>query len=87
MRTSNRRRVVPALLLVLTACAAADEPAPAGTAAADITAMLEASAEAWNRGDLDGFLRDYQSARTTTFVGGSGIVRGPDEIRRRYQES
>ncbi|MBW3555144.1 MAG: nuclear transport factor 2 family protein [Gemmatimonadetes bacterium] len=46
--------------------------------------MLHASAEAWNRGDLDGFLADY--AEDATFVGSTGLIRGAAEIRRRYAE-
>lgn len=44
--------------------------------------MLDASAEAWTHGDLDGFLDDY--APDATFVGASGLIRGVDEIRDRY---
>lgn len=44
--------------------------------------MLNASAEAWNRGDLDGFLDDY--AEDATFVGSSGLTRGLADIRDAY---
>lgn len=44
--------------------------------------MLHASAEAWTRGDLDGFLHDY--APDATFVGSSGLIRGLDTIRQAY---
>lgn len=47
--------------------------------------MLEASADAWNHGDLDGYLSYY--AEDATFVGSSGLIRGRDEIRRRYRQS
>ena len=46
--------------------------------------MLDASAEAWNRGDLDGYIEDY--APDATFVGSDGLIRGSAEIRRRYAE-
>lgn len=46
--------------------------------------MLHASAEAWNRGDLDAFIADY--AEDATFVGSTGLIRGAAEIRRRYAE-
>lgn len=49
--------------------------------------MLDASADAWNRGDLDGFLDDYEDARTTTFVGGDDVLRGVDGLRERYREA
>ena len=44
--------------------------------------MLTASAEAWTRGDLDGFLDDY--APDATFVGSAGLTRGLDQIRQSY---
>lgn len=46
--------------------------------------MLQASAEAWTRGDLEGFLDDY--AEDATFVGAAGLTRGVDQIRQRYVE-
>lgn len=44
--------------------------------------MLHASAEAWTRGDLEGYLDDY--AVDATFVGSSGLNRGRDRIREAY---
>lgn len=44
--------------------------------------MLNASAESWTRGDLDGFLDDY--AEEATFVGATGLTRGVDQIRQAY---
>lgn len=60
-----------------------DGPAPAA-AERDIRAMLHASAESWNQGDLDGFLDDY--AADATFVSSRGLIRGVETIRRRYVE-
>jgi uncharacterized protein (TIGR02246 family) len=44
--------------------------------------MLHASAQAWTRGDLEGYLDDY--APDATFVGSSGLIRGLDRIRQAY---
>lgn len=46
--------------------------------------MLLASADAWTRGDLDGYLDDY--APDATFVGSTGLIRGRAEIRQRYTD-
>lgn len=46
--------------------------------------MLDASAAAWNRGDLDGFMRSYAPGEGTTYIGRRGIVRGPVEIGALY---
>ena len=80
-------RVAAAALALLAACAApAPGPAPA-SAASEITAMMNASADAWNRRDLDGFVAPYLAGDEVTYVGGRGLVRGRDAIRRTYQES
>lgn len=60
-------------------------PGPADTAAtAQIRRMLDESAQAWNRGDLDGFMRSYAPGEGTTYVGRRGLLRGPDQIRASY---
>lgn len=51
---------------------------------AELEAMLRRSAADWNRGDLDGFMGDYLSSDSTTYVGGRGLVRGPAAIRASY---
>jgi uncharacterized protein (TIGR02246 family) len=52
----------------------------------EIPVMLQASAAAWNRGDLEGFLDDYLDSNETTFVG-SAVSFGVDQIRERYLAS
>lgn len=49
-----------------------------------VRTMLEASAAAWNRGDLEGFMAVYLKSPRTTYVGGGGLRVGYDAIRRRY---
>ncbi|MBI4537988.1 MAG: DUF4440 domain-containing protein [Gemmatimonadetes bacterium] len=49
--------------------------------------MLRASAQAWNAGDLDGFLDDYLDSPTSSFAGANGVIRGTGEIRARYERS
>jgi uncharacterized protein (TIGR02246 family) len=51
---------------------------------AQIEAMMNRSARAWNRGDLDAFMSDYRPGSRTTYVGRRGVVRGPDQIREVY---
>ncbi len=54
------------------------------TSLTQIRATLDASADAWNRGDLDGFMSSYAPGEGTTFVGRRGLIRGPVEIRATY---
>ncbi len=78
------RLPVLAAALFLAACAAPRTPSPA-TATASIVATLQASADAWNRGDLDGFLKPYLDSSETTFMTARGVVHGLDTIRARYR--
>lgn len=58
-----------------------DEGADLQTA---VRAALDGSAQAWNRGDLEGFLAVYRRDSTTTYVGSGGLVTGYEGIRERY---
>jgi uncharacterized protein (TIGR02246 family) len=46
--------------------------------------MLAESAQAWNRGELAGFMDDYMESANTTYIGGAGFVAGYDSIEARY---
>lgn len=45
---------------------------------------MNASARAWTRGDLDGFMDSYEPGDDVTFVTPTGVVHGRDAIRARY---
>lgn len=49
--------------------------------------MLTRSTAAWNAGDLEGFLDDYTGEPDLTFVSGSGVMRGLEEVRERYMRT
>jgi uncharacterized protein (TIGR02246 family) len=49
-----------------------------------IRAMLDASAVAWNRGDLDGFVSTYAADSLTTFMAGGQVQHGFAWIRQNY---
>lgn len=63
--------------------APADTGTPDPATATEIRTMMEASAAAWNRGDLDGFLSDY--APDASFVTSRGLVHGRAQIREIYR--
>lgn len=54
-------------------------------AEAQIKAVLEAQRDAWNRGDLDGYMAGYWRSAHLTFFGGSGETRGWRETLERYR--
>jgi len=53
-------------------------------ARSEIAGMMDASARAWTRGDLDGFMDSYEPGSGVTYVTPAGVVHGRDSIRARY---
>ena len=89
MRTSGFLLLVAALGSALSACRIEGGAPEVGTDTipgieTQVTRMLEHSAGAWNRGDLDGFMNDYLNSPTTSYIGSSGRVAGWEAIRARY---
>ena len=58
------------------------------TAADDaaVRAVLETQRQAWNRGDLDGFMAGYARSDELTFTSGGHIQRGFAATQARYRE-
>jgi uncharacterized protein (TIGR02246 family) len=52
-----------------------------------IEAVLSAQQRAWNDGDVDAFLEGYWHSDELTFSGSSGVARGFNAVRERYQKS
>jgi uncharacterized protein (TIGR02246 family) len=52
---------------------------------AEIRAILDAQAEAWNRGDLDAFMETYWKSPELTFSGGGETTRGWQATLDRYR--
>ena len=71
------------MLVFLAGCATMDS----GDQKSAIRAVLDAQAEAWNRGDLEAFLEGYAKAGTTVFAGGDRVHRGFDAMAERYRKS
>jgi ketosteroid isomerase-like protein len=77
-----------ALLLVLSAaCSATGTPAPG--AVKDVRVVWTAQVEAWNRGDLEGFMAGYWKSPDLVFFSNGTETRGwqatLDRYRARYQ--
>lgn len=53
---------------------------------AAIEQLLDEQRQAWNRGDLDGFLAAYESSDRLLFTSGTKIRRGFEETRDKYRE-
>src|SRR5437867_1757180 len=51
-----------------------------------IRSVLSAQQEAWNRGDIDGFMNGYARSASTVFVSEDTIRRGWETVRARYRK-
>ncbi len=79
---AGRLTLAVLLLPALAACAA---PAPASqTEAAQIRAVLEGQAAAWNRGDIDGFMQGYWNSEQLRFASGDSVTTGWAAANQRY---
>jgi ketosteroid isomerase-like protein len=87
------------LLAFVSACLALLPPSPAladtakatqgyrcRQAQSQIIAVLDAQAEAWNRGDIESFVEGYRKSEETEFVGAKGVKRGFQSVLDRYRQ-
>ena len=51
-----------------------------------VVEVLERQRDAWNRGDLDGYMEGYARTPALVFTSGGKIRRGWDEARAAYQQ-
>lgn len=61
--------------------------APADPLQDEVKASLNQGVEAWNRGDLDTFLKGYVQGPEMTYTASGRVVRGIDDLRSRYQKA
>jgi ketosteroid isomerase-like protein len=70
-------------LMAVTVSAAAEQTANALT---QIRSVLQAQQDAWNRGDIDGFMNGYARSASTVFISEDTIRRGWQTVRDRYRK-
>lgn len=74
------------LLLLLSMTSAFSQTKAAKDAKA-IQAVLDAQCDAWNRGDIEGFMDGYERSEKTVFVGGDNVTRGWQTVLDRYKKN
>lgn len=52
-----------------------------------IRAVLDEQVQAWNRGDVDGFMNGYARSDDTTFISGDTLTRGWQTVLDRYKKN
>ncbi|HKF47684.1 MAG TPA: nuclear transport factor 2 family protein [Terracidiphilus sp.] len=74
-----------ALLAVLLAATALTAQSPSPDEA-QIRAAMKAQSDAWNRGDVEDFMKTYEDSADTTFIGAT-LRKGYQPILSRYKEN
>jgi ketosteroid isomerase-like protein len=70
----------------LMATTAVAVPKQAANARKEIRSVLQAQQNAWNRGDIDGFMNGYARLASTVFISEDTIRRGWQTVRDRYRK-
>lgn len=52
----------------------------------EVRGVLDAQVEAWNRGDIEGFMKGYANSPDTVFVSGDNVTRGWQTVLDRYKK-
>lgn len=52
-----------------------------------VRAVLDEQVDAWNRGDIDGFMKGYARSDETSFISGETLTRGWQTVLDRYKKS
>lgn len=58
-----------------------------GRILAVIRAVLDAQRDAWNRGDIEGYMDGYARSGDTVFVSGDNVTRGWQTVLERYKKN
>jgi ketosteroid isomerase-like protein len=52
-----------------------------------VRTVLDAQVEAWNRGDIEGYMAGYRRSEETVFVSGDSLTRGWQTVLARYKKN
>jgi ketosteroid isomerase-like protein len=75
------------LILGLPLVPLAQRSSKSSQAAAAIRAVLDAQRDAWNRGDIEGYMEGYDRSDKTVFVSGDKVTRGWQTVLDRYKKT
>jgi ketosteroid isomerase-like protein len=64
-----------------------EQSAPKAGAETEIRQVLGTQVEAWNRGDVDEFMKAYWKSEETAFVGAKGEVKSWSSVMERYKRN
>ena len=78
------QKLILLLLVIVATIGSAARILAAPDANTEILAVLNAQVDAWNRGDIDGFMNGYVRSDNLEFVSGGKVTRGWRTVRDRY---
>jgi ketosteroid isomerase-like protein len=82
----GRARWIAIASSALIAIAIFAAPEQAANTPKEIRSVLQAQQDAWNRGDIDGFMNGYARSESTVFISEGTIRRGWQTVRDRYRK-
>jgi ketosteroid isomerase-like protein len=74
-------------LLLFSVTVAAQSNSPKAKAESDILAVMDEQTAAWNRGDIEAFMKGYWNSEKLVFVSGDDVTRGWQQTLDRYKKS
>ena len=80
------RRALTMIFCTSMAAIVSAAPTQSQNATAQIRSILRAQQDAWNQGDIDGFMNGYARSASTVFVSEDTIRRGWETVRERYKK-
>jgi ketosteroid isomerase-like protein len=87
IRTRTLLIFVLGLTVPLSALAQSAKPSKSSQSIAAIRAVMDAQRDAWNRGDIEGYMDGYERSEKTVFISGDNVNRGWQTVLERYKKS
>ena len=75
------------LLFLAWSCAEAPAASTPEAIERQILSLMQAQQDAWNAGNLEGFMESYWKSDSLIFIGRNGVTRGWEATLKRYQKS
>jgi ketosteroid isomerase-like protein len=86
-RHLNNSRITALCFLAGFSVMVAQSPAWGQSEPKEIWKVLDDQAAAWNRGDIDGYMKGYWNSDSTVFASGGNLTRGYHDVLARYKKS
>jgi ketosteroid isomerase-like protein len=81
------KNILLAMLLILGAAGVISAQSKDEKIKSDIRKVMDEQVAAWNRGDIDDFMKGYWNSPQMTFVSGDNVTRGWQPTLERYKKS